>query len=88
MERISEVILRNHERSGCSSQYISWDGLRKKLQLAVTELGYIICELADMRNLGADEYPSGIFSECGGCWAAGKEGEVRLQLAVIIPRCG
>lgn len=75
MDRLSEVILRNHERNGCTDP-VSWDSFRKQLQVAVTELGYIICNLADMRRLGAAAYPAGVFSDCGGCWFSGKAGEV------------
>ena len=70
MDRISETILKAHERTGCS-EHISWDVFRKRLQGALLELGYIKAKLADWRLLGAGSYPVGLFSSCRGllvCW--------------------
>ena len=86
MDRMSETILKAHERTGCK-EHISWDVFRKKLQAAVLELGYIKAQLEIPEQLGAVDHPSGLFSSCGGCWFAGKQGVVRPRPGLLQIHC-
>lgn len=79
MDRLSAYIMRVHEEHGCN-EFLSWDTFRKRLGQAVMQLGYIMQRSDDMRGLGAEDYPSGLLSECGGCWTAGQLHEVNSDL--------
>lgn len=59
MDRIRESIMPVHEENGCNA-FLSWDAFRK--QLGVRSMVYLILYLGDMRNLGAEEFPSGVFN--------------------------
>ena len=60
-----------HRRNLCNT-YVDQDRLRKCLGDAIREVGYLSTALSDWTSLGAKEYPSGLFSNCGGCWRSGK----------------
>ena len=79
MDRLTAAIMRTHEDNGCCSP-LSWDSFRKSLAVAVRQLGFILQRCDNMAELGADDYPSGLLAECGGCWFAGQAGEVHSHL--------
>lgn len=76
MDRRCEVLMRMHAYAGCGDVPLSWDTLRKRLADAVREYGFLTAALADMKALGVEGYPSGLLSECGGCWTAAQSEEV------------
>ena len=77
LDRVSAAIMRVHEENGCLEP-LSWDSFRKRLAVAVIEYGFLLHKIDDMQQLGADDYPSGLLSECGGCWLAGQSGTVSV----------
>lgn len=79
MDRLSASLLRIHEANGCT-EGLSYDVFRKQLSQAVAQLGYVQQRCSHMADLGAEDYPSGLLSECGGCWFAGQSGEVWLLI--------
>ena len=60
-----------HRRNLCDT-FLDSDRLRKCLGDAIREAGYHSCALTDWKALGAKAYPTGLFSNCGGCWLAGQ----------------
>jgi hypothetical protein len=77
MDRLSAAIMRVHAENGCSEP-LSWDTFRKRLGQATQQLGYILQRCDDMKGLGAEDYPSGLLAECGGCWTAAEADQVML----------
>lgn len=75
MDRLSAAIMRVHAENGCSEP-LSWDTFRKRLGQATQQLGYILQRCDDMKGLGAEDYPSGLLAECGGCWTAAEADQV------------
>ncbi|KAK9916003.1 hypothetical protein WJX75_007166 [Coccomyxa subellipsoidea] len=76
MDRLSAAIMRVHAENGCSEP-LSWDTFRKRLGQATQQLGYILQRCDDMKGLGAEDYPSGLLAECGGCWTAAEADQAR-----------
>lgn len=76
MDRRCDVLMRAHEHTGCSNVGLSYDTLRKRLGEAVREYGYLMAAHADLHSLGADKYPQGLLTDCGGCWEAAQPADL------------
>lgn len=64
-----------HRRNFCDI-FLDPERLRRALADVLLEYGYLADALGDLKRLGADEYPTGLFQECGACWMAGKPCEI------------
>jgi hypothetical protein len=82
MDRRCDVLMRVHELNGCGHVPLSYDTLRKRLAVAVREYGFILSALADMEKMGVAAYPTGLLSECGGCWTCAHPVEVFFNAAL------
>jgi hypothetical protein len=71
MWQFAELLDRMHITNH-SPVKIQFDRLRKALAISVHEFGYLLSHTEDMKALGVDDWPSGMFGECGGCWKAGE----------------
>jgi hypothetical protein len=62
-----DVIDGMHSINGCPAPLNS-KTFRKQLSAVLLEYGYLLCHTKDMAKMGVNGYPSGLLSQCGGCW--------------------
>ena len=71
-----------HKRN-LSNIHVDPERLRRCIGDAIREVGYLLSAVSDWPALGVDAYPAGLFSNCGGCWRAGKPCAVEDQQGVV-----
>lgn len=62
-----DVVDGMHTLNECPTP-LNTDTFRRQLSSVVLEYGYLLCHTRDMVAMGVQGFPTGLLSQCGGCW--------------------